>query len=241
MDMITCQYCQSKLSSERKVCPYCGTMVEREAVQKNIEQNHIDVSHQAEKESCEENALARQIRLQNEIAIAMQKRNIISQMQANKERRIKRTILFAVVAFVAVCLIITAIDIAYWEIERNFDVDEISDECMNVYADIVYFEPYYIIEETEYKGNIQIGEAEENRILCKCRTVGGKTVWLEIWVWDYTGTIEYRGENPTSDYDVQYFDEPIRVRGFISTFQKEIDNAPEGMEDTLVLFVSNIH
>lgn len=56
-----------------------------------------------------------------------------------------------------------------------------------------------------------------------------------IPAWAYSGTIDYRGENPISNYDDQCLHEPVRVLGYMTSFGSAADNAPSFTEETLVL------
>ena len=78
---------------------------------------------------------------------------------------------------------------------RNIGTDEIAVGYSNVYADVVSFDPRYIVEESKYEHDRQAGSTQETFVICSCQTVEGTTFWLIIPTWTYTGTIEYRGEN----------------------------------------------
>ena len=110
-----------------------------------------------------------------------------------------------------------------------------SDDFYNVYADFISFKVEYTVSESKYKNDIQIGFSKIASVICKCTTVEGKEFWLIIPAGTYSGTIERRGKDTTSDYDDQYFSEPVRVRGYMTTFGKAVDNAPSYLEDTLIL------
>lgn len=173
--------------------------------------------------------------IQNERNLAILKR-VAVQEAADKRKKIIKAIVIAIVVVLALILIInSARESAYNGQERNIAVGEMSDDFTNVYADVVSFKVEYTVTESKYKNDVQVGSSRTASVICKCTTVEGKEFWLRVPAWAYSGTIEYRGENPTSDYDDQYFSEPVRVRGYMTTFGSAVDNAPSYMEDTLIL------
>ena len=184
----------------------------------------------AERESQEQRDRERLEQIQREKNIAIQKR--IAAIEAiEKRNKIIKAVLIIVAIIVAVILIVNdAKESAYRNEERNIAVGEMRDEFNNVYADVVSFKPMYTVTTS--------GSVRSVRVICKCTTVEGTVFWLSIPDYSYTGTIEYRGENTTSGYDDQYFKEPIRVHGHMTTFENEADNPPAHLKDTLILSIT---
>ena len=199
---------------------------------KRIAEEHI-------KQEQEELKRQRIAEIESERNLAVLKR-VATAEAVNKKKKITNAIIIAIVSvlvivFVPILIINSAKESAYNGQERNIAVGKISDDFSNVYADVVSFEVFYTITRSKHKNNIQISSPQTSSVICWCTTIEGKKFWLKLFTSDYTATIERRGENSTSDYDDQYFSEPIRVRGYMTTFGSVVDNAPSHLEDTLIL------
>lgn len=168
---------------------------------------------------------------------AIQELIAITEAKRKRNFGIKTIIIWAVFAIVAIVLVVEASKSAYNGVLRNIATDVMDDAFTNVYADVIFIEPTYTVEETKYKRNLKIGSPETSNVICNCTTVEGTTFWLMVPAWYYSGTIEYRGTNSTGGFDEQYFDEPIRLHGHMTTFKIAVDNAPANFENTLLLSI----
>lgn len=165
------------------------------------------------------------------------KSKVITKNDKIKKRVTLITLIISIIAFILLIVLVADIGkkIAYNKQERNIAIGEMSEDFTNVYADVLSFEVEYTITASKFKNDIQIGSSRTESVICKCITVEGVEFWLRLPTYAYSGTIEYRGENPTSDYDNQYFSEPIRIRGYMTTFDNIADDVPSYYKDTLIL------
>jgi hypothetical protein len=239
-------------------CSKCS--VEKESIFKSLDKDYLSNKHEEfiEQKRIQEEQLKQRLeeqkaawqqkqaeieRVRNaqiayERKLAFQKRMEAIEAEEKKKFTIK-TIVIVIVIAITIVLIVTGIKTTTYNDElRNIATDSMESAFTNVYADIVSFEVKYTVEESEYRNNVQIGSTHTESVICKCKTVEGKTFWLEVPSDVYTGTIEYRGKNATDGFDDQYFVEPIRVNGRMTTFGHAVDNAPESLKDTLILSIS---
>lgn len=184
----------------------------------------------AERERQEQRERERLEQIQREKNIAIQKRIAVIESKEKRKKIIKAVLIIIAIIAAVILIVKESKESAYRNEERNIAVGEMRDEFNNVYADVVSFKPMYTVTTS--------GSIRSTRVICKCTTVEGITFWLSIPDYSYTGTIEYRGENTTSGYDDQYFKEPIRVHGYMTTFGDEADNPPAHLKDTLILHIA---
>jgi len=97
-----------------------------------------------------------------------------------------------VVALILIGIISSAIDSAHNSELRNLATETMNDDYTNVYADIVSMEPEYFVYTSYNSSSYDISE-----VICKCKTVEGKTIWVAVDIWEYPGgssTSEERNE-----------------------------------------------
>lgn len=230
-----CSNCGNTLPLDSEFCQCCGIKLKKFIQTDSPKSNETEQLLSEKLKRQKEEELARFAQVQHERNIAIQKRIAANEAAEKKKKIIKAIIIVVVIAIISVFIVKEAQKSAYNGELRNIGTDKMEASFTNVYADVVSFEPIYTIEESKFKGNVQIGYSQTASVICKCTTVEGTTFWLKIPSYTYTGTIEYRGEDTTDGYDDQYFDEPIRVRGRMTTFGKAVDNAPAHLENTLIL------
>lgn len=135
------------------------------------------------------------------------------------------------VALILVGIISSAIDSAHNSELRNFATETMNDDYTNVYADIVSMEPEYFVYTSYNSSPYDISE-----VICKCKTVEGKTIWVAVDIWEYPGgssTSEERNE-------AQYYSKsnPKRIVGSVTTAGKVMDELEDRIGDILVLDVT---
>ena len=110
---------------------------------------------------------------------------------------------------------------------KNVDVDEYVADDSGLIANIVSFEPVYVITQYDRYGSNSTSKDEE--YICKCRTEAGKTVWLSISKEGYLNRIKcYTNSYPekvlvNEEGGELTFSEPIRLSECKAIPAKRID------------------
>jgi len=173
---------------------------------------------------------------------AIQNERMVAEKKKQKRKIIRSLIIAAVLIGIVVlyfCGVKKELD-ADDGMERNVATDETIESPSgkySAYADIISFEVEYVVEESTYKHDVQIGDAQTTHFICKCTTIEETEFWMIIPTHAYSGTFASRGKKMTEGNEGLYFDEPIRVHGNWSLFKNVVDNAPSYLSDTSILYV----
>lgn len=168
---------------------------------------------------------------QDELDVAIQKRIIATEISNKKNNKIKIIsgviIGVIIVVIIALCTIKSVQDRAYREEFRNFVTDKMDERFTNVYADVVSIEPQYFL----YK-NYDLWE-----IVCKCRTIEGKTIWAIFFCYDYPENNYSKDEKDYKPFEYSA-NAPMRIIGSVDT-AKQVADELEG--DIGNVFVLDVH
>lgn len=173
----------------------------------------------------------RQDHIQDELNVAIQKRILVTEMTNKKNNKI--TTISAIIIGIIVIVIIALgtikemHDRAYREEFRNFATESMDEHFTNVYADVVYIEPQYFL----YK-NYDLWE-----IICKCKTIEGKTIWTTIFYQYYPENNYSKDENNYKPYQYSAND-PMRIIGSVDTAKQVADELERDIGNVFVLDVS---
>ena len=120
---------------------------------------------------------------------------------------------------------------------RNFATEAMNDDYTNVYADVVSMEPvYFIYRYNTTKSGTKIGTGDLWEVICKCKTVEGKTIWATFFY-------QYYPEGDYSKYegDYKYFtfssSNPLRLKGSVDTAGQVDDKLENAIGNVFVLDV----
>lgn len=182
-------------------------------------------------EQCERERLAQ---IQREKNIAIQKRVAAIEAENKRKKIITAVIVVIVVATIAVWIVQSARESAFNGQLRNFATETMNDDYTNVYADVVSMEPEYFV--TTKSGASYLGITE---IICRCKTVEGKTIWVTINTWDYPGGSSYDEDKN----EAQYYSKtnPVRLTGTVTTAEKVVDRLENSIGNVFVLDVRELN
>ena len=112
-----------------------------------------------------------------------------------------------------------------------------SEDYTNVYADVVSMEPeYFVYRYNTTKYWTKIGNGDLWEVVCKCKTVEGKTIWATFFY-------QYYPEGDYSDNESDYksftysYDNPLRLIGSVDTAHQVIDELEAKIGNVFVLDV----
>ena len=222
---IICPKCKGIIPKDSEFCCRCGSRIlnrqeqEKHTSEKNIKEANI------EKES--------HSHIQQERNAAIQKR--ISATEASeKKKKTRHKVIFLIIFAIIMVFIVNAIrESLYNEKLRNFATEIMNDDYTNVYADIVSMEPEYFVYTTSGVNSFGITE-----IICKCKTVEGKTIWATIDTWKYPGGSSRNEENNKPYYYNK--SDPLRLSGSVTTASEVVDGLDNSIGDVFVLDVYNL-
>lgn len=202
--------------------------IEEEKIKK--ERKKQQLIEQQRKKEIERQRIAE---IQNERNLAIQKRVAITEAANKKKKTIKIIIICVVAAIIAVGIISSAIENAYNSKLRNFATETMDDDYTNVYADIVSMEPKYFVYTTSGYSDLGITE-----VICKCKTIEGKTIWATIDIWKYPDGSARNEESNKAQYYSR--SNPMRLTGKVKTAEKVIDRLATSIGNILILDVNNM-
>lgn len=188
----------------------------------------------AERVRQEQRERERLAQIQKEKNIAIQKRVAAIEAENKRKKIITAVIVVIVVAIIAVLIVQSARESAINSQLRNFATETMNDDYTNVYADVVSMEPEYFV--TTKSGSSYLGITE---IICRCKTVEGKTIWVTINTWDYPGGSSYDEDKN----EAQYYSKtnPVRLTGTVTTAEKVVDRLENSIGNVFVLDVRELN
>ncbi len=200
---------------------------EEELKQKQERKRRIEQQRQEELER------QRIAEIQKERNLAILKRVAATEAANKKKRIIKIIVISIVVAIVTIGIICATIDSANNNELRNFATETMKDEYNNVYADVVSIEPEYFVYTSRGTTYREITE-----VVCKCRSVEGKTIWVVFFSWDYPGG-SARNEDA---YETLTYSQskPARITGYVTTAGSVIKQLENSIGDVFVLRVEEM-
>lgn len=188
----------------------------------------------AERVCQEQRECERLAQIQREKNIAIQKHVAAIEAENKRKKIITAVIVVIVVAIIAVLIVQSARESAINSQLRNFATETMNDDYTNVYADVVSMEPEYFV--TTKSGSSYLGITE---IICRCKTVEGKTIWVTINTWDYPGGSSYDEDKN----EAQYYSKtnPVRLTGTVTTAEKVVDRLENSIGNVFVLDVRELN
>ena len=172
-----------------------------------------------------------EIRVRNERNLAVLKRMEATQIAEKRRKKIKIIVGVVIAILITVFIVIEVKKSNYNGQLRNFATESMSEDYTNVYADVVSIEPvYFVCQYKESRSGVKIGSGDLWDVVCKCKTVEGKTIWISVFYQYYPGgnyskneedykTITYSTSNPkriTGDVDT--------ARQVVSELESKIGN-----------------
>ena len=107
------------------------------------------------------------------------------------------------------------------------------DDYTNVYADVISMEPYYSVHKKS--GSTDLGII---KVICKCYTVEGESIWVSIDINDYPNGDSKNEENNKAYYYKK--SNPLRLIGEVTTSGTIIDEVEDSIGDVFVLEVEKL-
>ena len=171
--------------------------------------------------------------IQNERNLAILKRVAATEAANKKKRAIKIIVISIVVVAIIIGIICAAVDSAHNSELRNFATETMKDEYNNVYAEVVSIEPEYFVYSSNGSTYREITE-----VVCKCKSVEGKTIWVVFFSWKYPGG-SARNEDA---YETLTYSKsnPARISGYVTTSGSVIKQLENSIGDVFVLRVEKI-
>lgn len=154
-------------------------------------------------------------------------------IDADKRNKIIKISIIAAIAIVILVLIISsAVNSARNAELRNFATETMNEDYTNVYADVVSIEPEYFVY-TSYSGSSYM----ISEVVCRCKTVEGKSIWVTIDRGDYPG-----GGWDEDDFESKtyYQFNPMRLTGRVTTSGDVIEKLANSIGDVFVLEVKEL-
>ena len=236
-----CRKCGAKLLEDSMFCDKCGTKVitkfeqptvSKETITPSTNQNKSIPSVVNSQQSAEAEYL-RQEQIRQERNSALAKRVVATQTAEKKKRVIKIIIISIIVVAIAIGIICAAIDSAHNSELRNFATETMKDEYNNVYADVVSIEPEYFVYTSNGSTYREITE-----VVCRCKTVEGKTIWVVFFSWKYPGG----SANNEDAYETLTYSKsnPARISGYVTTSGSVIKQLENSIGDVFVLRVEKM-
>lgn len=203
-----------------------------------LEKRHTE--HEEKTRELEElRLLAKQQKQAEERNLATQKR-IGTTITANKRKKKKIAIIISIVVIIQAIIIAMAISAdTYHGQLRNFATETMEDSFTNVYADVVFIEPkFYTYEKSTsaYERVFGNDSKKVEKLICRCKTVEGKFIWVTFFYQDYPGSNYSRN---IDDYNTltYSFQSPMRLIGKVDTANQVYDGLVLSLGDVFVLVV----
>ena len=174
---------------------------------------------------------------QNEKNSAIQNRIEATVISSIRENKIKIIILSIIIILAVIFIVVGARNNAYRAELRNFATETMNDSFTNVYADVVSIEPeYFVYKYDTTKYGTKIGNGDLSKIVCRCKTVEGKTIWAIFYSRFYPGGEYYRNEEDYKPFAYSY-DNPMRLVGGVDEAHQVVDELEDSIGNVFVLVV----
>ena len=154
-------------------------------------------------------------------------------IDADKRNKIiKISIIVAIAIVILVLIISSAVNSARNAELRNFATETMNEDYTNVYADVISIEPAYFVY-ISYSGS-SYGISE---VVCSCKTVEGKFIWVTIDRGDYPG-----GGLDEDDFESKYYHKstPMRLTGRVTTPGDVVEELANSIGYVFVLEVKEL-
>lgn len=207
--------------------------IENKRIEKEKLEQEREWKRLVEKQRQEEFERQRVAEIQKERNLAILKRAAVQEAADKRKKIIKIIVISVIAALITIGIISVAIDSANNSELRNFATETMKDEYNNVYADVVSIEPEYFVYTS--KGTIY---REITEVVCKCKTVEGKTIWVVFFSWKYPG-----GSAKDEDaYETLTYSKsrPARVTGYVTTSGSVIKQLESSIGNVFVLRVESM-
>lgn len=222
-------------SIKTRLSKYATEKIERERREKEEKERQEKTIQQRQAQMQYENKISAMI----ESDIAFLKRVEAARAAEKRKKRIKVIVGIIIAILITVFIVIEVKKSQNNGKLRNFATESMSEDYTNVYADVVSIEPkYFVYQHKENRHGTQIGASQIWDVICKCKTVEGKTIWVSIFYQYYPGgnyslnesgyeTITYSSSNPK------------RITGAVDTAREVVSELETKIGNIYVLDVRN--
>ena len=179
-----------------------------------------------------------EIRIRNERNLAVLKRKEAAQIAEKRRKKIK-IIVGVVIAILITVYIVTDVKKSNYNRQlRNFATESMSEDYTNVYADVVSIEPVYFVYEYKSRYGVKTGSGNLWDVVCRCKTVEGKTIWISVFYQYYPGGNCSKNEE---DYKTITYStsNPKRITGYVDTARQVVYELESQIGNIYVLNVGN--
>lgn len=161
--------------------------------------------------------------------IAIQKR--FTQAKVYSKKRL--LVVGITTAVIVALLVILAMNSIHNRELRNFATSEMRAVYSNVYADITSLKPEHFVYSTTVSPYSSI-----TKVICKCQTIEGETIWATIDIWDYPNG---NAHNQTANKP-QYYSKsaPVRITGCVTTAERIDNDLATFLGDVFILDVESM-
>lgn len=220
---MNCPKCKAVLPSDSFFCQKCGTNLISLVKQNTVPSDgkYDDIVAEIDHGEIAQNLSEKDSAFLN----AIQKRIVASEAEDRKKKKRKIT-KYSIIAFLVLIFIcISIVDSNYKGQLRNFATETMDTSFTNVYADVVFISPEYLVYSYTTRNGIRTGEKKLDSVLCKCKTIEGKYIWANFSYSKYPGytpTTKYSSSSYDSDDDnfepcTYSYTNPMRLNGRVKT------------------------
>lgn len=211
--------------------------IENKRIEEEKREQERERKRLVEKQRQEEIERQRVAEIQKERNLAILKRAAVQEAADKRNKIIKIIVISVVVALIIIGIISAAIHRANNSQLRNFATQTMNEAYTNVYADVVSMKPeYFVYRYNTTRNGIKVGNGDLWKVVCRCKTVEGKTIWAVFFY-------QYYPEGDYSDNEDDYRSftygsvNPLRLAGRVDTARHVIDELEDAIGNVLVLVV----